>query len=148
MIRFGLVGTNTSHSPAFASILNGENERPARVSGGKIVAVWGDPAPESRALEAERNLLDEAGLAKKFGIDSVVTNPNDMIGEIDAVLVVDDLGLGARHGSLARPFIDAGIPTYIDKPMTLDLMEAVELFNLAEQRGAPVMSASVTALRT
>src|SRR3712207_2215074 len=65
-----------------------------------------------------------------------------MIGRIDAVLVVDDTGLGAQHGTLARPFVAAAIPTFIDKPMTLDLGEAIALFDLAEQHGAPLMSAS------
>jgi virulence factor len=142
VLRLGLVGTNTSHAPAFASIINGNTERPARVSGGKIVALWGDLAAESRMLEAERKLPDAARLAQMYGIDTVVEHPNDMVGQIDAVLVVDDLGLGERHGKLARPFIDAGIPTYIDKPMTLRLAEAVELFDLAEQRGVPIMSGS------
>ena len=72
----------------------------------------------------------------------VVASPDDMIGQIDAALVVDDTGLGAAHGRLARQFVDAGIPTFVDKPMTLDLAEAVALFDLADRRGVPLMSSS------
>jgi virulence factor len=142
VIRLGLVGTNTSHAPAFASIINGNAERAARVEGARIVAVWGDSSAESLALEADRKLLTAPALAETYGIEQVVDQPVAMIGHIDAVLVVDDLGLGARHGTLAQPFVDAGIPTFIDKPMTLDLAEAVTLFDLAEQRGSPLMSTS------
>lgn len=142
MIRFGLVGTNTSHAPAFAKIFNGTAEQPAALEGGKIVAVWGDEQPAARAMREQRRLPDARTLANTYQIATVVAAPGDMIGQIDAVLVVDDTGLGANHGTLARPFVAAGIATYIDKPMTLDLQEAIALFDLAEQYNAPLMSAS------
>jgi predicted dehydrogenase len=142
MIRFGLVGTNTSHAEVFANIFNGGAAQAPALDGGKVVAVWGDPSAEAQALEAARSLPDASALADGHQIDAVVADPSEMIGQIDAVLVVDDTGLGAAHGRLARPFIAAGIPTFIDKPMTLDLAEASSLFDLAEQRGVPIMSSS------
>jgi predicted dehydrogenase len=142
VIRLGLVGTNTSHAPAFARIFNGDAERAPALEGGTIVAVWGDETGEAREMREQRKLPDAATLARAHNIATVVAEPGDMIGRIDAVLVVDDTGLGATHGRLARQFIAAGIPTYIDKPMTLEMDEAIELFDLAEQRGGPVMSAS------
>ena len=142
MIRFGLVGTNTSHAPAFAKIFNGTAEQPAALEGGTIIAVWGDEQAEARTMREQRRLPDAHTLAATYQIATVVDDPAAMIGQIDAVLVVDDTGLGAHHGRLARPFIAAGLPTYIDKPMTLELEEAIALFDLAEQHNAPLMSAS------
>ena len=142
MIRFGLVGTNTSHARAFASIFNGGTERPPTVDAGKVVAVWGDSSPDAVALQEQRKLPDAPSLADAHQIAVVVAHPAEMVGQIDAVLIVDDTGLDANHGHLARPFIAAGIPTFIDKPMTLDLREAIGLFDLAERHGAPLMSAS------
>lgn len=142
MIRFGLVGTNTSHAPAFARIYNGTVEQPAALEGGKIVAVWGDEQSDARAMREQRRLPSAHELAATYQIAMVAAEPGDMIGQIDAVLVVDDTGLGAHHGPLARQFIAAGIPTYIDKPMTLDLREAIALFDLAQQHNTPLMSAS------
>jgi virulence factor len=142
VIRFGLVGTNTSHTGVFATIFNGSAERPPALDGGKVVAIWGDPAADAQALQKQRKLSDARGLASQHQIDRVVDDPTEMIGQIDAVLVVDDTGLGAAHGRLAQPFIAAGIPTFIDKPMSLDLGEAVRLFDLAAQHGTPLMSAS------
>lgn len=133
MVRFGLVGVNTSHAGVFAGLFNGtpgESGAAPALEGGQVVAIWGEPRADADALAA------------KHGIASVVDEPTAMIGAIDAVLVVDDTGGGASHGRLARPFLEAGLPTFIDKPMTLEIDEAVALFDLAEQRGAPLMSAS------
>jgi len=130
VIRLGLVGVNTSHAGVFTGIFNGAADKKPALDGARVVAVWGDPSDEADAL------------AQKHKIQTVVEQPTDMLGKIDAVLVVDDTGGGATHAGLARPFIEANIPTFIDKPMTLDLREAVELFDLAEQHNTPLMSSS------
>lgn len=142
MIRFGFAGTNTSHAGAFAAILNGSAQRGPALRGGNIVAVWGDASAEAQALQQQRALPDAHELASLHRIEHVVADPAEMLGHVDAVLVVDDTGLGASHGRLARPFVAAGIPTFIDKPMCLDLGEAIELFDLAAQHGTALMSAS------
>lgn len=142
MLRLGLIGTNTSHSGVFAQIFNGSAQRAPGLEGGKIVTIWGNTSPEGQESQDRRKLPDARALAETHGIDTIVDDPAQMIGQIDIALVVDDTGLGAYHGRLARPFIDAGIPTFMDKPMTLDLEEAIELFDLAEQRGSPLTSSS------
>ena len=68
MIRIGLVGTNTSHSRVFASIFNGTVGRPPALEAGRVVAVWGDESPESRALQEERALPDAQSLADSHQI--------------------------------------------------------------------------------
>lgn len=130
MPRFGLVGVNTSHAAAFARIFNGTAEHPPQLEGGCIVALWGD----------DRATADE--LAETYGIPNVASEPAGMAEDIDAVLIVDDTGHGASHAELARPFLTAGIATFIDKPMTLAYEDAVALFDLAERHGAPLMSCS------
>ncbi|HVX45731.1 MAG TPA: Gfo/Idh/MocA family oxidoreductase [Mycobacteriales bacterium] len=135
--RIGLVGTNTSHAGVFAELLNGTADSPARVPGARVVGVWGSeraglsgPHPDARELQ------------EKFGIDTVVTDPARLIGSVDAAIVVDDAGGGSLHPELAEPFLTAGLPTFIDKPMTLTVAEANALFDRAEQHGAPLMSSS------
>ena len=130
MPRFGMVGVNTSHAAAFARIFNGTEEHPAQLEGGRIVALWGD----------DRATADD--LARTYDIETVVSDPTGMVEDIDAVLIVDDTGHGASHVELARPFLTAGIATFIDKPMTLAYEDAVALFDLAERHGAPLMSCS------
>jgi virulence factor len=136
VVRFGLVGVNTSHAGVFASIFNGGPEGPPALEGGRVVAVWGEPAGDAEALAAAH------------AIPAVVAEPTAMLGAVDAALIVDDTGGGARHAQLARPFLEAGVPTFVDKPMTLDLGDAVALFDLAERHGAPLMSSSALRFAT
>lgn len=50
-------------------------------------------------------------------IEHVVDRYDDMIGEIDALLLARDDA--ENHMQFALPFLDAGIPVYIDKPIAL-----------------------------
>jgi predicted dehydrogenase len=49
-------------------------------------------------------------------IPHVVSRPTDVIGHVDAVVIATDLG--HEHVERARPFIEAGLPVFIDKPLT------------------------------
>ena len=58
---------------------------------------------------------DAEDVARCSLIEHVVDKPEDMIGEVDAVIVATDIG--SEHVARCRPFIEADIPTFIDKPM-------------------------------
>jgi len=49
-----------------------------------------------------------------------------MIGEVDAVLLARDDA--EHHAELGGPFLDAGLPIYIDKPLATSVAAARELF--------------------
>jgi predicted dehydrogenase len=128
--RFGLLGVNTSHADAFSRIFNGTADDAALIDGSEITAIWGNDLAR----------IDE--LATKHHIANRIANPNDMLGLVDAVLVVDDTNGGAVHADLARPFLEAGMPVFVDKPMTTDYADAVALFEIAGRTGAPLLSCS------
>lgn len=130
MRSIGLVGTNTSHADAFSRIFNGDAESSAVIDNARITHIWGDDPERVRSL------------ATAHDIATPVDDPAAMIGHIDGALIIDDTGGGASHASLARPFIEAGIPLFIDKPMTTDYADAVALFDLADQHDTPIMSCS------
>ncbi len=132
VLRIGMVGVNTSHADAFARIFNGTADEPPRLDSGKVVAIWGNPDDPERV----------ANLTETHSIESAVSDPAKMIGSVDAVLVVDDTGGGALHAGLARPFLEAGLPVFIDKPMTTAYADAVALFDLADAHNAPLLSCS------
>src|SRR5690242_8149920 len=48
-------------------------------------------------------------------IPQVVEQPTDVIGQVDAVLIATDIG--AEHVARARPFVEAGLPVFVDKPL-------------------------------
>lgn len=137
MIRVGIVGTNTSHAAVFAELLNGRDGSPPSVEGARVAGVWSSGEEGLSGLHS-----DAATLAHRYGIGTVVNSPADLTGQVDLALILDDRDGGALHPDLAKVFLAEGIATYIDKPMTLKVSDAVELFDYAEQHGAPLMSCS------
>jgi predicted dehydrogenase len=132
MISVGLIGVNTFHAEAFTRIFNGSPDQEASIESARITHVWAGSHAE-RLAELQTMLGP---------YDNTVETLEDLIGSVDGVLVVDDTGGGATHAELARPFIEAGIPVFVDKPMTTVYADAVALFDLAEQHNAPLMSSS------
>lgn len=53
--------------------------------------------------------------ARCSNIPNVVDRPEDMIGQVDAVICATDVG--DEHVERCRPFIEAGLPMFIDKPL-------------------------------
>ena len=137
MIRVGIVGTNTSHAGVFAGLLNGVDGGSPQVEDARVVGVWSSGEEGLSGMHSSA-----AELAAAYQIDQVVTEPTELIGAVDLVLILDDLDGGALHAELARPFLEAGVPTYVDKPMALTVEDAVGLFDLAEQTNTPLMSCS------
>jgi predicted dehydrogenase len=131
-IRLGFVGVNTWHLEAFADVILGAG--PAAHLGAlenvNVTSIWGDPDDQ------------RAEFADRLGAREYSARPEEMIGQVDLAFVIDDDGGGARHRVLAEPFLRAGVATFIDKPMTLELADARRLFELAEKFGTPLLSSS------
>lgn len=77
--------------------------------------------------------------AKINGIPNVVDTPEEMIGHVDAVIVATDVG--NEHVERCRPFIEAGIPMFIDKPL-VNKEEDLRTFVQWRKAGAKFISSS------
>ena len=64
-------------------------------------------------------------------IKNVVSDPKDVIGKVDAVLVATDIG--SEHVKRCQPFIDADIPIFIDKPLCDNLTDLKVFQNWIDQ---------------
>ena len=130
MVRVGIFGSENSHAMAFSRLLNAEGE--TRFGGMRVVAVGGEDE------ESTRKIMEECGVPMRAG------SPAEMIGHIDAAMVT------SRHGGLhlgyAKPFIEAGLTTFVDKPVTCLPSEAVELVEFARARRVPLTGGSSTKL--
>jgi len=78
-------------------------------------------------------------VAKCSLIPNVVEKPEDVIGKVDAVIVATDIG--AEHVERCRPFVEAGIPLFVDKPM-VDNPKDLAVFNGWIAEGRPILSSS------
>jgi hypothetical protein len=72
-------------------------------------------------------------------IANVVTDMHDMIGQVDAVILSRDDA--ENHVGMAKPFIDAGIPIFIDKPLAIT-REDLAYFSREVAKGKFIMSCS------
>lgn len=97
------------------------------IPGAKITHVWTD------------NPADAEDVAKVALIPNVAKRAEDVIGEVDAVLVATDKGF--EHVERARPFIEAGIPVFIDKPLC-DNRADLATFSRWVGEGRPILSSS------
>ena len=135
MINLGVVDFDTSHVVAFTQRLNhiGVPEE-QWVDGAKIVV-----GCSGESIMSPELIPEYTRAMKEFGVE-LVEKPEDIIGKVDGVLVesVD----GSVHYERAKPFIEAGLPTFVDKPFTCSLKDAEALAELAEKKGVPLFSSS------
>ena len=78
-------------------------------------------------------------IAKASLIENVVEHPEDMIGEVDAVICATDNG--NEHVERCRPFFEAGLPMFIDKPL-VNTEEDLKQFIRWRREGKKFISSS------
>ena len=84
---------------------------------------------------------DAEHVAALSHVPHVVETPEALIGAVDAVLIATDIG--GEHVRRARPFVEAGVALFIDKPLcdtTADLAQ----FQRWVADGAAILSSSST----
>ena len=86
---------------------------------------------------AERDEAER--IAKAALIPEVLDTPEEMIGKVDAVIVATDDG--NEHVERCRPFVEAGIPMFIDKPL-VNKEEDLKTFVEWRKNGAQFITSS------
>jgi hypothetical protein len=113
--------------PVIPAYLGAEPEGSVRVPGVQVTHIWTDDPADARAV------------ATASLIPNIVQRPEAVIGEVDAVIISTDDGFD--HVRRARPFVEAGLPVFIDKPLATSV-EELRTFIAWERAGAPIMSSS------
>lgn len=161
-IRIGIVGTDNGHAHLFSGWINGWSDDvpiPARPAGYLdsfylrwaarrteliLESAWGaqrTPVPDARVTKIWGASPGEAEMiARACDIDQVAATIEDAVTDVDAVMVLSDLG--SDHLDHATLSLEAGLPTYIDKPLAPSADGAREIAALAAANGAPWFSAS------
>ncbi len=149
MINLGVIGLSegNGHPYSWSAIINGDfNEKAMDGCGYAGIPLY---------LNANRDTLgiDDARVThvwtqdKKLSghiaaaslIDNIVDNAEDMIGQVDAVLLARDDP--ENHKAMAKPFIDAGVPIFIDKPLAIT-RDDLDYFVQQAANGKFIMSCS------
>lgn len=151
-MRLGIIGMSegNGHPYSWTAIFNGYDAEKMRDC----------PFPVIPQYLAERRFPEEAltsatvthiwtqdhaiseHIAHASLIDTIVDAPEDMIGKVDGLLLARDDA--ENHARFAMPFLKAGLPIYIDKPLALTVSTARELI---EAQCYPGQIFSCTSLR-
>lgn len=125
-MKIGIIGSDNSHAKVFAKALNVENH--PEYAKDQISHIWGTDAAETDDKVTEGK------------IPNVAQNSTDMIGEIDAAILV--LRHGGLHLQHALPYLEAKVPLFVDKPLTTTTADARALLEQADKFQAPMTSFS------
>lgn len=121
MFNVGIIGSDNSHALAFSKLANIPDEKTGEYAFPdiRITSIYGFDKEQTEKVAREGQI--------KF----IAEKPEDLIDKVDAVMVV--FRHGDLHAEYALPFIEAGIPTWIDKPFTIKIDEAKKLVEAAEK---------------
>lgn len=123
MKKIAILGCENSHAATFLDyIYNMDKYRDV-----EVVGIY------SNEPEAAKTL------SEKYGV-KVLDNYADAKGKIDGLVIT------ARHGDLhyeyAKPYLESGIPMFIDKPLTISEADAKEFMNELKARNIRVSGGS------
>ena len=149
MIKIGIIGMSpgNAHPYSWSAIINGcynadeinkvgypgvsnylkANEDTLGISGAKVTCVWTQDRKISKSI------------AQTAQIETITNSLEEMAGLVDAVILARDDP--QNHVAMAKPFIDAGIPIFIDKPLAIT-HEDLQYFSDQVAKGKFIMSCS------
>lgn len=136
-LRLGIVGTDTSHTTAFASVLNDPAHKD-HIPGARIVAAYkGGSADIKESSDRVEKFAEE--LRSKYNVE-IVPDIATLLTKVDAVLLesVD----GRPHLAQFREIAKGGKPVFIDKPLASTLADAREIARIAKENKIRWFSAS------
>ena len=113
--------------PGIPAYLDKEPKDTLRIPNAQVTHIWTD------------NPADARHVAKASLIPNVVDKAVDVIGKVDAVIVATDKGY--EHVERCRPFVEARLPIFVDKPM-VDNEPDLKTFCRWVKDGANILSSS------
>ena len=124
MFSIGTVNIDTSHAPSFAEILQ-------KGDVARYTCVYNDGFRTDEEVEA---------FIKRFGLETRYASLDEMAKNVDIAFIQGcDWD---RHLELAEPFVKAGVPVFIDKPIAGNLRDCHKLEEWAAS-GAVILGTSV-----
>jgi predicted dehydrogenase len=129
MFRIGIVGSDNSHAIAFSQLLNREEGyNGMHVEGARVTHLYG--------VEPERT-REVADLGE---IPEIVVETEHMMGDVDGIICV--LRDGALHKDAVLPFLKAGMPVFVDKPLATTVADVDAMIDAAQRTGVGFSSFS------
>ncbi|MBN1542382.1 Gfo/Idh/MocA family oxidoreductase [candidate division KSB1 bacterium] len=152
MIKLGIMGMSpgNGHPFSWSAIINGDyNEQAMADCGYAAIPIYlaanrdtvGIPGARVTHVWTQERRISEH-IAAAAHIDTVVERAEELIGRVDAVLLARDDP--ENHVIMSRPFLQAGVPIFIDKPLAEN---RADLASFAEQNRAGKFLMSCSSMR-
>lgn len=135
-IRAGIIGLDTSHVLAFTKTLNTDPQKP-EVMGVRVVAAYPKGSPDIEG--SVKRVPEYTEKVKAMGVE-IVDSINALLDKVDVVFL--ETNDGRPHLEQLRPCLAAHKPTFIDKPISGTLVDAIKIFDEAKKAGVPLFSSS------
>lgn len=131
MFKIAILGTESTHARSFCNLIYKGHPNLGNIpfSDFEVVGLLGDNPEENEIL---REITG--------GRAEISDDPNHWVGKVDAVMVT--ARHGDRHLPFARKYLECGTPAFIDKPVTINPDDAVELARIAKAHNAPICGGS------
>jgi len=113
--------------PGIIQYLSAEPPENLGIAGARVTHIWCDDPADARQV------------ARTSLVPNIVQGPQDVIGQVDAVIIPTDIG--SEHLQRARPFIEAGLPVFVDKPLADNADDLRQFVNWWSE-GKAIMSSS------
>lgn len=143
ILKLGIIGVSegNGHPYSWSAIFNGYNKELMEQCGFPVIPRYLElkTFPEDSIIEANvthiwtQDDIATSHIADTANVSMKVDNYTDLIGQVDGVLLARDDA--ENHVEMALPFLDAGLPIYIDKPLALSLEEAKKLISAQRYPG-------------
>ncbi len=128
MIKLGMIGYSrlNGHPYSFSGIINGINDLYFK-NNAKWPFIYNYLKKNKKDLGFKKmkithiwtqNLKLTKNIAKSCLIQTICIKPSEMLNEIDGVIIARDDW--KSHKKLSLPFLKRNIPTFIDKPLSLE----------------------------
>ncbi len=118
MYRIGIIGSENSHAAAFSRLANLPDETGTyRFPDVRVTHICGETLSSSQTV------------ARHCQIPNIAKDITGLYQDVDAVMIV--YRHGGMHYQAAMPFLQRGIPVWVDKPFTIDSGECRRLIDTA-----------------
>ena len=116
MKKIVILGCENSHAASFLNTIKAKEE----FSDIEVIGVYSDETDPPIKLK------------EKYGVE-IMQSYDEAVGKVDGVVIT--ARDGKNHYKYAKPYLDSGVPLYIDKPISCTESEATEFIKDLENRG-------------
>lgn len=143
MIRLGVIGMSdgNGHPYSWSAICNGYSPVEMVACGFPVIPEYLSKQtwPEARLPDVEVSHVwtQDSAISNKIARAALISNtvdiPEEMIGKVDGLLLARDDA--ENHLKIVAPFLKAGVPVYIDKPIALNINALDAIYALQQYEG-------------